>query len=126
MKRARFEALVRKALAGLPAEVRGHLDSVEVVVLDHPSRELLLSLDMDPEEDTLLGFYDGVPITERFEHQDATPIPVRDTIMIFQEPLEEMCESDDELLEEIRITVVHEVAHHLGLDDDRVDELGYG
>lgn len=126
MTRKRFRLLVERAVKSLPEEVRRHLRDVEIVVQDRPPDELLLSLEMDPRNDTLFGFYEGTPITERMEHQDGSPIPVTDTIFIFQEPLEESFDTDEVLLEEIRATVIHEVGHHLGLDDDRIDELGFG
>jgi predicted Zn-dependent protease with MMP-like domain len=76
-----------------------------------------------PEEDTLFGVYDGIPLPERSVFE---PPLYPDRILIFQEPLEEYCLSLDELEEEIEITVVHEVAHWLGIDDERLGELGYG
>ena len=83
------------------------------------------SLDLDPEEDTLLGFYDGVPVGER-SHSSDLPEPVTDTIYLFQGALEEACESEAELVEEIRVTLLHEIGHHFGLDDDEIEKLGYG
>lgn len=127
MNRARFAKLVQQAIASLPEWVRPHLRNVEIVVEDRPSDELLDDLEIeDDEEDTLYGYYDGVPVGERFEHSDGAPHPVADTIYIFQDPLVEDFGHGDELIEQIRVTVVHEVGHHLGLDDDRIEELGYG
>lgn len=125
MKRATFKTLARRAFDRLPKQFRDHLEHVEFIVEDWPSAELLESLEMDPEEDTLLGFYDGVPVGERSESLGA-PEPVTDTIYLFQGPLEEACESDAELVEEIRVTLLHEIGHHFGLDDDAIEKLGYG
>ena len=126
MERRRFRKLVERALGSLPEPFRRHLANVEIVIEDEPSAELLRSLDMDPERDTLLGFYDGVPLTDRGDHMGDLPAPIADTIMIFQRPIEEECADDAEVVEQVRITVLHEVGHHFGLDDDRIDELGYG
>ena len=125
MKRAMFETLVRRAIERLPKRFRDHLGTVEFVIQDRASPELLASLEIPPEEDDLLGFYDGVPITERSDF-DGAPIPVTDTIYLFQKALEEMCASEDELVEEIRVTVLHEIGHHFGFDDDEIERLGYG
>jgi predicted Zn-dependent protease with MMP-like domain len=125
MKRATFMTLARRAFERLPKQFRDHLEHVEFVIEDWPSRELLESLDLDPEEDTLLGFYDGVPVGERSD-SIAIPEPVTDTIYLFQKSLEEACSSDAELVEEIRITLLHEIGHHFGLDDEHIERLGYG
>jgi predicted Zn-dependent protease with MMP-like domain len=124
MKRATFTALARRAFERLPKQFRDHLQHVEFVIEDWPSAELLKSLELDPDEDTLLGFYDGVPIGERSSLDG--PEPVTDTIYLFQGALEEACESDSELVEEIRVTLLHEIGHHFGLDDDEIEKLGYG
>ena len=124
MKRATFVTLARRAFERLPKQFRDHLEHVEFVVEDWPSRELLESLELDPEEDTLLGFYDGVPVGER-SVTDA-PAPVTDTIYLYQGALEEACETEAELVEEIRVTLLHEIGHHFGLEDDEIEKLGYG
>jgi predicted Zn-dependent protease with MMP-like domain len=124
MKRATFTALARRAFERLPKQFRDHLEHVEFVIEDWPSAELLKSLELDPKDDTLLGFYDGVPIGERSTLDG--PEPVTDTIYLFQGALEEACESDSELVEEIRVTLLHEIGHHFGLDDDEIEKLGYG
>jgi predicted Zn-dependent protease with MMP-like domain len=125
MKRATFTALARRAFERLPKQFREHLDTVEFVIEDWPSPELLESLELDPEEDTLLGFYDGVPIGERSSTSDL-PEPVMDTIYLFQGPLEEACATDAELVNEIRVTLLHEIGHHFGMEDDAIEKLGYG
>ena len=123
--RVTFMALARRAFDRLPKQFREHLDHVEFVIEDWPSAELLESLDMDPKQDTLLGFYDGVPVGER-SHSSDVPEAVTDTIYLFQRALEEACDSDVELVEEMRVTLLHEIGHHFGLDDEEIEKLGYG
>jgi predicted Zn-dependent protease with MMP-like domain len=107
-----FEDHVRAALESLPAGLRNAMANVEIVVEDE-----------NPEDPDLLGLYLGVPLTERGEgYAGALP----DKIAIYRLPLEEEFGDDPAVLEdEIRITVVHEIAHHFGIDDDRLTELGW-
>jgi len=112
MSRERFEELVGDALDEVPEELAVLVDNVVVLVEDEPPED-------DPD---LLGFYDGTPLTER-DTRYAGVVP--DRIMIFRNPTLRMCEDEDEVVEEVRITVVHEIAHHFGIDDDRLHELGY-
>ncbi len=113
LDRDAFDALVDRALDGIPEELAALVHNVVVLVEEDAP-------DDDPD---LLGLYDGVALTER-ESWHAGRLP--DRILIFRRPLQELCDSVEELEEEVRITVVHEVAHHFGLDDDRLHELGYG
>ena len=107
-----FEDVVRRAVDGLPSELRQAMSNVEIVVEDE-----------NPEDPDLLGLYTGIPLTER-DSGYAGVLP--DKIEIYRLPLEEEFGHDPALLEEeIRITVVHELAHHFGIDDDRLDELGW-
>ena len=112
LDRAAFEALVETALDQIPDEIAGLVHNVVVLVEDDPPAE----------EPGLLGLYDGVSLTER--GTDHTGLP--DRITIFRNPLLELCRDEDELVREVRITVVHEIAHHFGIDDDRLHDLGYG
>jgi predicted Zn-dependent protease with MMP-like domain len=121
MERKRFELLVHKAIAELPGEFRERLRNVAVIVQDNPSDEMLDEMEV-PEDETLFGLYEGTPLTER-GFFDAPLHP--DRIWIFQEPIEDECETEEEIKEEIKITVVHEVAHFFGLDDDYLEDLGY-
>jgi predicted Zn-dependent protease with MMP-like domain len=106
----RFEDLVEEALAGLPGEIEAMLDNVAVLVTDgHPD---------DP-----LGRYDGVPLTARGGYG---LMEMPDRITIFRVPLCAHSRDEAHLVEEVRITVVHELGHHMGIDDDRLHELGYG
>ena len=112
MSRERFEELVAEALDQVPPELTRLIDNCVVLVEDDAPAD-------DPE---LLGLYDGIPITER----DSTYVmAVPDRITIFRNPTLQMCESEDEVVEEVGITVVHEIAHHFGIDDDRLHQLGY-
>ena len=120
MERKAFEALVQRAIHELPVEFRQKLENVAVIVEDEPSKELLERMEIS-SQDTLLGLYEGVPLTERGFEAPLYP----DTIWIFHKPIEEECESEDELLDEVQITIVHEIAHFFGLDDDYLEELGY-
>ncbi|HEX6874491.1 MAG TPA: metallopeptidase family protein [Nocardioidaceae bacterium] len=112
MARERFEELVSDALDGVPEELTALMDNVVVLVEDEPPAD-------DPD---LLGYYDGTPLTER-DTRYAGVLP--DRIMIFRNPTLRMCEDEDEVVDEVRITVVHEIAHHFGIDDDRLHDLGY-
>jgi len=112
MDRDRFDALVDQALDGIPDELASLVRNVVVLVEDEP-----------PEDEAdLLGLYEGVALTERWG-EPMMELP--DRIFVFRGPLLDMCESEEELVEEVRITVVHEVAHHFGIDDDRLHDLGY-
>jgi predicted Zn-dependent protease with MMP-like domain len=108
-----FDALVDTALDEIPEALARLVSNVVVLVEDEPP---------EGEPDDLLGLYDGVAHTER----DGSLLPqLPDRIFLFRGPLLDMCEDAEDLAEEIRITVVHEVAHHFGIDDDRLHELGY-
>lgn len=122
LNRRAFEQIVEEAVERIPWDIRRHLQNMVIAVERRPSRELLAEMGLSPNE-TLLGLYDGVPLSER--SLTAPPL-YPDTIYIFQEPLEELCSSREELMEEIERTVVHEVAHALGISDERLEELGYG
>jgi predicted Zn-dependent protease with MMP-like domain len=111
---AEFEDAVGDALDSIPAGLSQAMDNVVVLVETEPPAD-------DPD---LLGVYDGTPLTERDSWWAAGALP--DRITIFKGPLERMCESPDELREEIAVTVVHEVAHHFGLDDAQLHDLGWG
>jgi len=118
-----FDRAVGRAYERIPLEIRERMENVALVVKERPSRELLEEMGYPPDE-PLLGLYEGAALAE---HSFFAPPPLLpDTIFIFQEPLEEMCGSIAELEREIEITVVHEVAHFLGIGEERLEELGYG
>lgn len=108
----RFEELVGDALDLIPPGLAGAIDNVVVLVADR-----------DPEDPELLGLYQGIALTER-DSSYAGALP--DTITIFRESLLEICETEEDVVEEVAITVIHEIAHHFGIDDDRLHELGWG
>lgn len=117
----RFEQTVERAIASIPEDIRAHLRNMTISVENRPSRDLLDDMGIPPGE-TLFGVYTGIPLPER----SVTEPPLYpDEILIFKEPLEEFCRDLAELEEEIEITVVHEVAHYLGLSEERLAELGY-
>ena len=105
-----FDEHVERALASLPAELREAIRNVEISVEDE-----------DPEDPDVFGLYEGVPLTERGDWAGAIP----DRIRIFRLPLAESFPDPSELEAEIRITVLHEVAHYFGIDEDRLDDLGF-
>lgn len=107
-----FYELAERALEGLPTELSALLDNVAIVVENWP----------DDPEDTLYGFYEGIPLTERGSGYYGT---MPDRITLFRGPLERDFPSD-ELEKQVRITVIHEIAHHFGFEEDRIEELGWG
>ena len=118
-----FDKAVRRAYKRIPAEIRDRMENVVLTVKKRPTREMLEEMGYPPDE-PLLGLYEGASLRE---HSFFSAPPLHpDTIYIFQEPLEEMCENLSELEREIEITVVHEVAHFLGISEERLEELGYG
>jgi predicted Zn-dependent protease with MMP-like domain len=112
MNRRRFDDLVSEALDLIPPDLTAAADNVVVLVEGR-----------HPEEPELLGLYQGVALTER-DSSYAGSLP--DTITIYRDALLEVCESDDEVVEEVAITVIHEMAHHFGIDDERLHQLGWG
>lgn len=120
-ERRRFEGLVAEALESIPEPFRSRLENVAVVVEEAPSRELLASMGLPPGE-TLLGLYDGIPLTERGDWYNLTS---PDRIVIYRKPTLEIAATAEEIREEVRRTVLHEVAHFYGLGDDDLDEMGY-
>lgn len=117
-----FDAIVKRAIRRIPREIGGHLDNLLISVQRRPSAEVLDEMGLPPDE-PLLGLYTGIPLSER--SLDAPPL-YPDTILLFKEPLEEMCETVAELEEEIAITLVHEIGHALGMNEERLEELGFG
>ncbi len=116
-----FDDLVEKAIRRIPPEIREHLENIIISVLPKPSREMLREAGL-PAGETLLGLFQGISLLERTV---SSPPLFPDTIFLFQQPLQEMCATAEELEEEIEITVVHEVAHFLGITEERLAELGY-
>ncbi len=121
MTRRRFVRIVEEVLQTLPPEFQRALQNVHIVVEDEPTPEQLASVGLGPG-DALFGLYEGTPLPERGLEPPLLP----DRITVFMRPLLEACETEDELREEIRRTVLHELAHYFGIDEDRLEELGYG
>ncbi|MDO4901765.1 metallopeptidase family protein [Actinomyces sp.] len=120
---AEFEAAVADALDAIPEELAAQMDNVVVLVQDEPEPEALTEADYDAQgRPTLLGLYDGVPLTER--NADWSLV-LPDRILIFQGPLQRWCDSRQQLVEQVTVTVIHEVAHHFGISDARLHELGW-
>ena len=114
-----FADLVRKAYRQLPRRVRQTLDNVDISVQDWPDPE---DLDLIDAEGTLFGLYTGIPLTDR---EGVGPV-LPDRIVIFRRPILDHCSSLKEVAEEIRVTLLHEVGHYLGLSEDALHRLGYG
>ena len=114
-----FEELVRQAVTALPDEFLSNLDNVDVLVRRWPTRSQLDANGLGPDE-TLLGLYEGVPLTERAGYNMVVP----DTITIFQGPIEQMCGTPHEVVQQVQETVVHEVAHHFGISDAQLEAWG--
>ena len=135
-ERERFDRLFEEVLASLPVGVHALIEEVPLVLEDRPSREILRELGIEPDDDDeiLCGLHTGVPLTDRsVERADAS-----DVVQIFREGIVDMAggweEDEDEegpfggverIREEIRITILHELGHHFGLDEDDLDRLGY-
>ncbi|MEJ7703096.1 MAG: metallopeptidase family protein [Geodermatophilaceae bacterium] len=111
MSRARFEELVSDALDEVPAELTRMMDNVVVLVEDR-----------NPEEPSLLGLYEGIALTDRgWDYGGQLP----DRIFVYRRALLDICDSEQEVVEEIAVTVVHEIAHHFGIDDEKLHQLGW-
>ena len=116
MGREDFEAAVVRSLEGLPGDLAEAIENVAVTIEDEPTVEDLLSVGLDPELDTLLGLYQGVPLTERGPSSYGLDLP--DRIVVYRLPLLEHCRDRRELLAEIRATVIHELGHYFGLPEE--------
>ena len=117
-----FDRIVKQAIRRIPREIRAHLDNVLITVQERPSPDLMEEMGFPPDE-PLLGLYQGVPLMDRSEME---PPLYPDTIVLFQEPIQEISDSVDAMEREIEITVVHEIAHFLGITEEQLEEMGYG
>ena len=119
MDRKKFERLVADALASIPKRFRDAMSNLAIVVEDEPDRELLADMDIEPP-DTLLGLYQGTPLTERhWDHGNTLP----DRILLFQGPLERESEDEDDLVVAIGETLIHEIGHYFGLSEEEIEEI---
>ena len=122
VSRAKFEELVERALAELPGQFAAHLEEVPLEIRARPTPKQLKRLGLE-EDELLLGLYDGIPLTERsVEHSGVRPA----VIYIFKEDVELASDSEADLVNQVRTTVLHEIGHHFGMDEDDLDKLGYG
>ncbi|HEY4669617.1 MAG TPA: metallopeptidase family protein [Tepidiformaceae bacterium] len=122
LERSEFRRLVREAVASLPQELLDRVHNVDIVIETRPSARDRKTAGLGPHR-TLLGLYHGIPLTKRGEYYN---LVLPDKISIYQEPIESICRSDDEVREQVRKTVLHEIAHYFGIDDERLHELGMG
>ena len=119
MKRERFEKLVERALRTIPRRFRDAMTNVAVVVEDEPSPALLDEMEIDPGE-TLFGLYQGTPLPERsWGHGNTLP----DRVTIYQRPIEDECDTDDEIVKTIGETVIHEFGHYFGLSEEEIEAI---
>ncbi|PXA66092.1 hypothetical protein CVS29_08340 [Arthrobacter psychrochitiniphilus] len=119
MDEQEFDAAVQAAIAAIPANISAEMDNVAIFIAD----------DYEPAtgehpDTVLLGLYEGTPLTERDSWWEAGSLP--DRITIFRAPILEICHSREEVIHEVTVTVVHEIAHHFGISDARLHELGWG
>ena len=120
MDREKFEELVEKVVQNLPEEFVNHLDNVEVLVAEQPTPSQLHKSRLKANQ-TLLGLYEGVPQTRR---GTSYGMVLPDKITIFQKTIEAKCRNDEEIIAEIEHVVKHEIAHHFGISDARLREIG--
>jgi predicted Zn-dependent protease with MMP-like domain len=116
-----FDAVIQDAIEALPEQFLEHLDEVLIDVMDVPEHEMLH--EMRAGKHDLLGLYRGVPLPDRSVER-AIELPAR--IILFKKNIERVCRGRDEMIEQIRITLLHEIGHHFGFDEEDLDELGYG
>ena len=119
MQRGLFEKYVAEALASIPQRFRTAMQNIAIVVEDEPSPELLAEMDIEPP-DTLLGLYQGTPLTERHWGYGNT---LPDRVLIFQGPHERSAEDEDDLIVAIAETLIHEIGHYFGLSEEEIEEI---
>ena len=119
MTRARFEQLVAEAIRTIPSRFRDELKNIAVIVEDDPPEELLDEMEIDPP-DTLFGLYQGTPLTERsWDYGNALP----DRIVLYQGPIEDASDTEDDVVVTVGETLIHEVGHYFGLSEDELEEI---
>jgi predicted Zn-dependent protease with MMP-like domain len=119
MSETDFEAAVNDALDRIPPELAKTMNNVAIFIEDDYTPQ-----PGDDPDTVLLGLYEGVPLTERDSWWDAGSLP--DRITIYRQPILDICETREDVIDEVTVTVVHEIAHHFGISDDRLHELGWG
>ena len=119
LEKQRFEKLVAEALASIPRRFRDAMSNIAIVVEDEPEPALLDEMEVEPDG-TLLGLYQGVPLTERrWDYGNTLP----DRILLFQGPLERESDDEDDLVVAIGETLIHEIGHYFGLSEDEIEEI---
>ena len=119
MEQKRFERLVIQAVQELPPAFLERMDNLDIVVEDWASPAQLIGSGIEDKE-FLLGLYEGIPLPDRYDYNLVLP----DKITLFKKAIESICDTDEEIVSEVRTTVVHEIAHHFGIDDDALREMG--
>ncbi len=117
-----FESLVVAAIDTLPDEILAMLDNIEIVIADEPTPHQLIAAGKFGTGEVLLGLYEGIPLTDR---TSGYGLVLPDKITLFQTALESICPDEATLQHEVRVTVIHEIAHHFGISDQRLRELGW-
>ncbi|MCZ2112027.1 MAG: metallopeptidase family protein [Dehalococcoidia bacterium] len=120
MDRKHFRKLVREAIAEIPDDLLSRVHNVDIIIETRPTARDRKVAGIGPRS-LLLGLYHGIPITKRGENYN---LVLPDKISIYQEAIESICETDDEVREQVRVTVLHEIGHYFGIDDERLHELG--
>ncbi len=119
MTRSRFEELVADAISSLPRRFRDQMKNIAIIVEDEPPPDLLDEMEIEPP-DTLFGLYQGTPLPDRrWDYGNTLP----DRILIFQGPIEDVCESEEEVVAEIGETLIHEIGHYFGLSEEEIEEI---
>ena len=119
MKREAFRRLVDEALESIPPEFRDAMQNIAIVIEDEPTLEQLASVEIEPP-DTLLGLYEGTPLTERhWAHGNVLP----DKITLFQGPIEDSSDDDEDVVVAIGETLIHEIGHYFGLSEEQIEEI---
>lgn len=121
LRQDEFEALVIDAIGELPQELLARLDNVAIVVQEWPTLDQMVEAELEHRME-LLGLYEGIPLTDREGYNLVLP----DKITIFQGPVEAMCRTREDMAREVRVTIVHEIAHHFGIDDEELEKMGLG
>lgn len=120
MTREHFRELVEEAIDTIPAKFAREVKNLAIVIEDEPSDDLLEELDMDPDEDTLLGLYQGTPLPERFQYGNTLP----DRITLFQHSIEDDCDGDEgEIVIAIGETLIHELGHYFGMSEEQIMDI---
>ena len=118
ISREQFERLVHKDLSNIPPDIRLSIQNVDIVVDNVASMNQIAGTGIENEME-LLGLYEGIPIIERYGYDMVLP----DKITLFQKPIEAICDNQEQITEEISKTLIHEIDHHFGLDDNHLDQL---